>query len=381
MAPKPRKPLAGVRVLDFSTLLPGPMATLILAEAGAEVIKLERPGSGEDMRAYPPMVTEDSGVNFALLNRGKRSLAVDLKDPASVEQVKALVKDTDVLVEQFRPGVMDRLGLGYEAVKALNPAIVYCSITGFGQTGPKAQLAAHDLNYMSETGILNLGADSRGDPVLPPVLVADIGGGTMPAVISILLALREAEKTGEGAYLDVAMADNLFAWGYWALGERAAGKGDPKPGGELVTGGTPRYQVYRCADGRWLACAPLEPKFWANFCEVINLDPALRDDARDPQATMAEVRAIIASRTSADWLEAFDGVDACVTLVKSISEAAEDPHFQQRGLFSGTMQAGGTAMIPLPPPIAPIYRDPEGGQSFPALGDANEDLMPDLGKE
>jgi crotonobetainyl-CoA:carnitine CoA-transferase CaiB-like acyl-CoA transferase len=372
---KPRKPLAGVRVIDFSTLLPGPMATLILAEAGAEVIKLERPGSGEDMRAYPPMVTEDSGVNFALLNRGKRSLAVDLKDPAAVEQVKSLIRDADVLVEQFRPGVMDRLGLGYETVKALNPAIVYCSITGFGQTGPKANLAAHDLNYMSETGILNLGADSRGDPVLPPVLVADIGGGTMPAVISILLALREAEKTGEGAFLDVAMADNLFAWGYWALGERAAGKADPAPGGELVTGGTPRYQVYRCADGRWLACAPLEPKFWANFCAVIDLQAGLRDDAQDPAATIAAVRDIIASRSSADWLAAFEGVDACVTLVKSLSEAAADPHFQQRGLFDGTMQVGSTAMTPLPPPIAPIYRDPTGGQSFPALGDANADLL------
>lgn len=375
MGTAPRKPLAGVRVVDFSTLLPGPMATLILAEAGAEVVKLERPGTGEDMRAYPPMVTEDSGVNFALLNRGKRSLAVDLKDPVSVERVKQIVKDADVLVEQFRPGVMDRLGLGYVAMKALNPALVYCSISGFGQTGPKASLAAHDLNYMAETGVLNFGADSRGDPVLPPVLVADIGGGTMPAVISILLALREAEKTGEGAHLDVAMADNLFAWGYWALGERAAGKGDPTPGGELVTGGSPRYQVYRCADGRWLACAPLEPKFWKNFCEVIDLDPSLRDDAPDPAATMTEVRAIIASRTSADWLAAFEGVDACVTLVRSLSEAMEDPHFRERGLFAGTMRVGRATMIPLPCPIAPIYRDPEGGQSVPALGDANPDLL------
>lgn len=372
-----RKPLAGVRVLDFSTLLPGPMATLILAEAGAEVIKLERPGSGEDMRAYPPMVTEDSGVNFALLNRGKRSVAVDLKDPAAVERVKALVRDADVLVEQFRPGVMDRLGLGYEAMKALNPALVYCSITGFGQTGPKASLAAHDLNYMAEAGMLNLGADSRGDPVLPPVLVADIGGGTMPAVISILLALREAEKTGEGAYLDVAMGDNLFAWGYWALGERAAGKGDPKPGGELVTGGSPRYQVYRCADGRWLACAPLEQKFWVNFCRVIGLPDALVDDATSPQATEAAVRDIIGSKPSADWLVAFDGVDACVTLVKSVSEAAEDPHFQARGLFDGTMPAGAIALTPLPPPIAPIYRDPEGGQGFPALGEGNAEFLED----
>jgi len=370
----PRKPLAGVRVLDFSTLLPGPMATLILAEAGAEVIKVERPGAGEDMRQYPPMVTADSGVNFALLNRGKRSLALDLKDGKSVKFIKLLIADIDVVVEQFRPGVMDRLGLGYAALSAIKPALVYCSISGWGQDGPKAQLAAHDLNYMAETGVLNLGADRAGEPVLPPVLVADIGGGTFPAVVSILLALREAEKTGVGAHLDVAMGDNLFAWAYWALGERAVGQPAPKPGGELVTGGSPRYQVYRCADGRWLACAPLEPKFWANFCAVIGLPEALRDDSHNAAATMAAVRDIIVTRSSAAWLTAFDGVDACVTLVKSIAEAAEDPHFHARGLYRGTMPAGEAVLTPLPPPIAPIYRDPEGGQGFPALGEANDAL-------
>lgn len=371
----PRKPLAGVRVLDFSTLLPGPMATLILAEAGAEVIKVERPGSGEDMRQYPPMVTADSGVNFALLNRGKRSLALDLKEAESINIIKKLIVDTDVLVEQFRPGVMDRLGLGWEVLRAINPALVYCSITGWGKDGPKALVAAHDLNYMAETGVLNLGADRAGEPVLPPVLVADIGAGTFPSVVSILLALREAEKTGEGAHLDIAMGDNLFAWAYWALGERAVGNPGPRPGGELVTGGSPRYQVYRCADGRWLACAPLEPKFWANFCRVIELPEPLRDDSGDPAATMAAVRGIIAMRSSADWLAAFDGVDACVTLVKSIGEAAEDPHFLARGLFRGTMPAGDAVLTPVPPPIAPIYRDPEGGQGFPALGEANDDLI------
>lgn len=370
----PRKPLAGVRVLDFSTLLPGPMATLILAEAGADVVKVERPGSGEDMRRYPPMVTADSGVNFALLNRGKRSLALDLKNSKSIRIIKLLIKDIDVIVEQFRPGVMDRLGLGWEALKAINPALVYCSITGWGQDGPKARVAAHDLNYMAETGVLNLGADRNGDPVVPPVLVADIGGGTMPATISILLALREAEKTGQGAHLDVAMGDNLFAWAYWALGERAVGRPDPRPGGELVTGGSPRYQVYRCADGRWLACAPLEQKFWMNFCRIIDLPEQLADDSCDPAGTMNAVRGLIAARTSAEWLSAFDGVDACVTLVKSIGEAAADPHFQARGLFRGAMPAGSETLTPVPPPIAPIYRDPEGGQGFPALGDANADL-------
>jgi len=372
-----RKPLKGVRVLDFSTLLPGPMASLILAEAGAEVIKIERPGTGEDMRQYPPMLTADMGSNFALLNRGKRSLALDLKDPASVETVKRLVEEADVVLEQFRPGVMDRLGLGYETLKAINPAIVFCSISGFGQTGPKAQVAAHDLNYISEAGLLGVGADKDGAPVLPPALIADIAGGTYPAVISILLALREAEQTGEGAHLDIAMADNVMAFLYWALGEREVLGKDPTPGGELVTGGSPRYQIYRCADGRFMAAAPLEPKFWANFCEVIGLAPALRDDASDPAATTAAVAEIVATKPSAEWEAAFDGVDACVSIVRSLSEAASDPHFQARGLFQGRMPVGDKALTPLPVPIAPIYRDPEGGQVPPALGDANDDLTGD----
>lgn len=366
-----RKPLKGVRVLDFSTLLPGPMATLLLAEAGAEVIKVERPGTGEDMRQYPPMLTADTGVNFALLNRGKRSLTSDLKNPEEIIKIRVLLKQTDVLIEQFRPGVMARLGLGYEDLKAINPALVYCSITGYGQTGPKADVAAHDLNYIAEAGLLGLGADASGAPVLPPALIADIAGGTYPAVISILMALREAERTGEGAHLDIAMSDNMFAFMYWALGEREVQGKDPVPGGELVTGGSPRYQIYRCADGRYMAAAPLEPKFWANFCRVIELPEALCDDRTDPLATKTAIAEIVAGRSSADWEIAFDGVDACVAIVRTLSEAAADPHFQARGLFRGTMAVGDRTVTPLPVPIAPIYRDPDGGAVPPALGEMN----------
>lgn len=366
-----RKPLKGVRVLDFSTLLPGPMATLLLAEAGAEVIKVERPGTGEDMRQYPPMLTADTGVNFALLNRGKRSLTSDLKNPEEIIKIKVLLKQTDVLIEQFRPGVMARLGLGYEDLKAINPALVYCSITGYGQTGPKADVAAHDLNYIAEAGLLGLGADASGAPVLPPALIADIAGGTYPAVISILMALREAERTGEGAHLDIAMSDNMFAFMYWALGEREVQGKDPVPGGELVTGGSPRYQIYRCADGRYMAAAPLEPKFWANFCRVIELPEAFCDDRTDPLATKTAIAEIVAGRSSADWEIAFDGVDACVAIVRTLSEAAADPHFQARGLFRGTMAVGDRTVTPLPVPIAPIYRDPDGGVVPPALGEMN----------
>src|SRR3954470_4608220 len=262
------QPLKGVRVLDFSTLLPGPLATLILAEAGAEVIKIERPGRGDEMRSYSPKFGSDS-VNFALLNRGKRSVAIDLKARGALDALRPLIESADVVVEQFRPGVMDRLGLGYDALKAINPRIVYCAVTGYGQDGPRAQVAAHDLNYVAESGMLMQTQGADGAPVLPAALVADIAGGTYPAVINILLGLRERDRTGVGCKLDVAMADNLFTLMYWALGNGHAAGAWPSQGGDLVTGGSPRYNIYRTRDERFLAAAPLEQKFWENFCDAL----------------------------------------------------------------------------------------------------------------
>jgi len=275
------QPLAGIRVLDFSTLLPGPLATLLLAEAGAEVIKIERPGAGDEMRGYEPKFGGDS-VNFALLNRGKRSIALDLKQPGAVERLMPLVKSADIIVEQFRPGVMDRLGLGYEAVSRANPRIIYCAITGYGQSGPKSATAAHDLNYAAATGMLALAAGPDGAPVPPPALIADIGGGSFPAVIAILLALRERELSGRGRKLDVAMADNLFTFMYWALGDGLAAGRWPQPGKARVTGGSPRYRIYRTRDDRFIAAAPLEERFWQGFCDVIGLVFNACDDSCDP---------------------------------------------------------------------------------------------------
>src|SRR5579885_1366993 len=297
---EPMRPLEGLRVLDFTTLLPGPMATLILAEAGAEVLKIERPGGGDEMRSYVPRLGADS-VNFALLNRGKRSLAIDLKAPGGKERLMPLVAVADVLVEQFRPGVMDRLGLGYDALRGVNPRLVYCAITGYGQAGPRAMVAGHDLNYLADTGMLALSAGSDGAPVLPPALIADIAGGAYPAVINILLALQQRAVSNEGCRLDVSMSDNLFPFLSWAMGNGVAAGQWPKPGGELVTGGSPRYQIYRTADDRFVAAAPLEQKFWETFCDAIGLAAAYRDDASDPNATRAAVAARIRAHPAAEW--------------------------------------------------------------------------------
>lgn len=364
------QPLAGIRVLDFSTLLPGPLATLILAEAGAEVIKIERPGRGDEMRSYMPKFGTDS-VNFAMLNRGKKSLAVDLKDPKVREQLLPLIKEADIVVEQFRPGVMDRLGLGYDALSKINPRIIYCAITGYGQTGPRAEVAAHDINYVAESGMLSLAAGEDGAPIVPPALIADIGGGTYPAVINILLALRTRDATGKGCKLDIAMGDNLFTFLYWAMGNGLAAGEWPKPGGDLVTGGSPRFFVYRTCDDRFIAAAPLEQKFWENFCDAIELDAAFRDDAKEAAATKRAVAQRLREKTAAEWQAIFAGKDLCSCVVATMQEALDDPHFKARGLFSRKVTADGKTVIALPVPVADVFRSGAVEAGYPALGDAN----------
>src|SRR5687767_13302160 len=365
------QPLQGIRVLDFSTLLPGPLATLILAEAGAEVIKIERPGRGDEMRSYVPKLGEDS-VNFALLNRGKRSIAIDLKAPDALERLTPLLKSADVVVEQFRPGVMDRLGLGYDALTAINPRIVYCAITGYGQSGPRAQVAAHDLNYVAEAGMLALTRGSDGAPGVPAALVADIAGGTYPALINILLALRERDRTGLGCKLDIAMADNLFTMLYWGIGNGLAEGAWPTPGGDLVTGGSPRYNIYRTQDDRFLAAAPLEQKFWETFCALLDVPPGLCDDGLDPAATRAAVAERVGKRTADELQALFAGHDVCCTIATSLEHALDDPHFVARGVFARTLTAGGQSMTALPVPVAGLFRSDEQEAGYPELGEANE---------
>lgn len=385
------RPLEGIRVVDFSTLLPGPLATLILAEAGAEVIKIERPGGGDEMRGYPPPMGpaggageagdgaapgegERPGAAFALLNRGKRSVTLDLKDAGDLASARELIAGADVLVEQFRPGVMDRLGLGYAALRADNPGLVYCALTGYGQSGPRAGAAAHDLNYIAETGLLALAGDHDGAPVVPPALVADIAGGAYPAAMNILLALQARQHTSEGCYLDVAMCDNLFPLMFWALGSGFATGRWPGPGEGLLAGGSPRYQVYRTADGRYLAAAPLEERFWQRFCTLIDLPAELRHDDRDREATRAGVAGIIAAKPAAHWRALFEGEDVCCTVVATLAEALDDPQVRARDPFARVVTAGGGRIPALPVPVAGMFRADAAEAPAPALGEANGEL-------
>jgi alpha-methylacyl-CoA racemase len=349
------QPLSGILVLDFTTLLPGPLATLMLAEAGAEVIKIERPG-GEELRRFPPYVDGESAV-YALLNRGKKSIVLDLKAPDDRARLAPLLERCDVVVEQFRPGVMARLGLDYESVKAVNPRAVYCAITGYGQDGPRRNEAGHDLNYIATTGLLALSPGPVDRPTVPPALIGDIGGGSMPAVMNILLGLRRRDTTGEGCFIDIAMADAMFTFAWHALASGFSERRFPAPGAARLTGGSPRYQLYRTRDGKLVACAALEQKFWLAFCAAIGLALPLVDDRADATATTKAIADIIANRTAQDWRPVFAAADCCCTIVMELEHAIADPHFVDRGLFAHeVVTAKGTAMPALPVPIDPAFR-------------------------
>jgi alpha-methylacyl-CoA racemase len=366
------QPLDGIFVLDFTTLLPGPLATLMLSEAGASVMKIEHP-RGEEMRAMGPFA-EGESAPFALLNRGKMSLELDLKNPDDLTKLRPYLENADVLVEQFRPGVMERLGLGYEAVRAINPKIVYCSITGYGQTGPRAGEAGHDLNYIGATGLLSLGPGPADAPTVPPALIADIGGGTFPAVINILLALRQRDATGEGCHLDIAMSDGMFTFAWLGLAAGFATGRYPGASELPVTGALARYHLYPTKDDRLVACAALEQKFWLAFVAAIGLPEPFINDLRDPAAAKKAVGDIIATRTADEWRPIFAKADCCVTVVASLEEAVRDPHFVQRGLFADQIVARhGTKLPALPLPIVREFRRAEGHVDvWPHLGLTDE---------
>jgi crotonobetainyl-CoA:carnitine CoA-transferase CaiB-like acyl-CoA transferase len=328
------------------------------------------------MRGRAPKWGRDS-AGFALLNRGKRSVAIDLKNTAERARLQPLVERADVIVEQFRPGVMARLGLDYATVAKLNPAVVYCSISGYGQTGLKRDVAAHDLNYISDAGLLALSMGDPSRPVLPPTLIADIAGGAYPAVVNILLALEERRRTGRGRHLDVAMAENLFPLMFWAIGQGLVAGNWPGNGAGYVTGGSPRYGLYPTKDGRVVAAAPLEQKFWETFCDLIGLEGEFRDDGKNPAATKARIGAIVGSETADIWRSRFAGKDCCCCIVANLGDALTDPHFMARGVFRHMLtNAEGAAMPALPVPLDAGFRAaPAAAIAAPALGADNKTYL------
>ena len=327
-------PLASLKVLDFSTLLPGPFATLLLADMGAEVLRVESPTRPDMVRLLPPSEDNVSAVH-GYINRSKRSLALDLKTPEGREVVHRLVKDYDIVVEQFRPGVMDKLGVGYETLKAINPGLIYCSITGYGQDGPYRDRAGHDLNYLSIAGMTSYNGRRDSGPAPMAFQVADVAGGSCHAVMGLLAAVIHRQNTGEGQQLDISMTDAAFSLHGLAAPPALVAGEDPALEATTLNGGS-FYDCYRTRDGRYLSVAGLEPQFFSQFCAALGQpDLAAKGLSRDP-ADVAEVKAIIAEAIGAQdydhWCRLFADLDCCVEPVLSFSEAARHPQLQARGM-------------------------------------------------
>jgi len=366
--------LKGIKVLDFSTLLPGPLASLFLAETGAEVIKIEKPLIGDEMRSSYPKWNDES-ISFSMLNRGKKSLCLDLKDKNSLKVLKPLIEKADILIEQFRPGVMKRLGLDYANIKKINNKIIYVSITGYGQTGPKKMLAGHDLNYIGNTGLLSLSMGSDENTTVPPALVADIAGGSYPAIINILLALRKRDLHQKGSYLDISMSDNLFPFMFWALGSGFVKNKWPINSDSLLSGGSPRYNIYQTKDGSYIAAAPLEDRFWKKFCEVIKLPNKFINMQNNQNEIIKRIRNIIISKDKNYWTKVFDEADCCCSTVKSIEEAINDNHFKIRNIFEKKIANDEGEELPaLPIPIDNQFRKKKIVEKAPKLGFDNDTL-------
>lgn len=339
-------PLEGLRVLDLSRLLPGPYATLVLADLGATVDKLEEPNGGDYIRAMGPGL-------FGALNRNKRSITLDLKSPAGAAALKRLVRNYDVLVETFRPGVMDKLGLGWDALRQENPRLVYCAISGYGQTGPDRLKAGHDLDYIARAGALAYGGEPGGRPAMPGAQMGDISGSLF-GLIGLFAALYERQRTGQGRFVDISMTETAMAFIHMHLGARMLAGPEGKPlqrGVEALNGGYACYGLYETRDSKWLAVGALEPKFFMGVCRVLER-PDLVENAYDTSGGSARVRAeleqIFKTKTRAEWLEAFAAADVCVEPVNEGDEVLADPQLKARGMFVGDQLRTPVNLGPLP---------------------------------
>ena len=325
-------PLQGIRVLDLTRLLPGPVCTLYLADLGANVIKVEDTGPGDYARNLGNRPGTFSAF-YRAVNRNKRSIALNLKDERGRDAFLALAKRADVIVESFRPGVVAALGVGYDTVGAINPRIVYAAISGYGQSGPRAHLAGHDINYLGYAGVLDQTGARDGPPTLCNLQIADLLGGAASAAIALLAALVGAQRTGRGRYVDVAMTDASLAHNIFALHALEQWGGVLPRGTDLLTGGVPCYGIYPTRDGRWLAVGALEPKFWDALCAEIERPDLVAGQfalGEDGRRVRVELERVFAAATFAEWKARMAAVDCCVTPIATLDEAMADPQFAAR---------------------------------------------------
>ncbi|GAA3948473.1 CaiB/BaiF CoA-transferase family protein [Allohahella marinimesophila] len=327
--------LEGLKILDFSTLLPGPCATMMLADLGADVLRIESPTRPDFLRLLPPRQGDGSAAH-AYLNRGKRSLALDLKKPGAVSVVKKLLEAYDIIVEQFRPGVMDRFGLGYQALSEQWPELIYCSITGYGQYGQFSQRAGHDINYLGLAGISSYSGHASEGPAVSGIQIADVAGGSHQAVMNLLAAVIHRQRTGAGVHLDVSMTDAALTLNHMSMAAVLAGGAVPDLESDALNGAG-AYNYFETADGRYMSAGALEPQFAQALCAALDIrqlvPTMVSQRPEDRTKSRSALRDIFLTRTQADWIKVFAEVDACVEPVLTLDETARHSLFEEREMF------------------------------------------------
>jgi len=375
-----KKPLDGIKVLDLTRYLPGPFATQILADFGAEIIKIEEPG-GEFGRFVPPFAGGLS-TRFCAVNRNKKSITIDLKSGKGKEIFKKLASGADIIIEQFRPGVMDKMGLGYNSLRPDNEGLIYCSLTGYGLSGPWALRAGHDINYLNTAGISALNAGRGGVPVVSSVQIADVAGGSLYAVIGVLLALFHRSRSGKGQLCDIAMMDGALSLLSYTIGEWSGKGSQPEAGREFLTGGFAMYNTYRCSDGKYVGLGAIEGKFWSGFCRKIGRDDltALQFDLLKQDEMIADISSIMLTKTRDEWTEFFADSDICFTPVLELDEVSDHEQVRAREMlykilnFNGggkDLFVAGNPVKLSESPCEVVLRFPEtGGDAVKILSDA-----------
>jgi crotonobetainyl-CoA:carnitine CoA-transferase CaiB-like acyl-CoA transferase len=373
------RPLEGVRVLDLSRLLPGGFCSLLLADFGAEVLKVEDTGAGDYVRWAPPLYegAEPSAQSalFLSLNRNKRSIRINLKEPEGRDVLLRLAREYDVVLESFRPGVLDRLGVGYEALREQNPGIVYCAITGYGQDGPYTQRSGHDMNYLGLVGLLGLTGERDGPPIQSAGQIADIGGGALMAAFGILAALRERDRSGEGQLVDVSMADGALSWLAMVAARYFADEVVPRRGDLELAGRLVCYRPYACADG-WVTLGALEPKFWAAWCAGVGREDLIEKQFEAPGSDAhAEVERIFLERTREEWADFASHHDCCLEPVLELDEALESELVRAREMVVELDQPGTDGVRQLGVPVK-LSRTPGGVHApGPVLGEHTDEVL------
>jgi alpha-methylacyl-CoA racemase len=379
-------PLSDVRVLDLSRLLPGGFCSLLLADLGAEVLKVEDTGMGDYIRWAPPYYGEESqqgeGTRSALylaLNRGKRSVRLDLKSEAGREALLRLVERYDVVIDGFRPGVLDKLGVGYERMRDVNAGVVYCAITGYGQDGPYTQRAGHDMNYLGLVGLLGLTGARGGPPVQSGGQIADIGGGALMAAFGVLAALHERRHSGEGQLVDVSMADGALSWLALVAGRYFCDGEEPQRGEQQLAGGLLCYSPYEASDG-WVTCGALEPKFWAAFCNGVERPDLIEFQFEAPGSdAWREVAEVFRGRSRDEWKAFNDEHDCCIEPVLGMGEALESELVRARGMVTAIEQPGMGTVRQLGPPVKMSRTPADPTRPAPAFGEHTDEVLTEAG--